>query len=166
MNGTSPEKVRLKKAIMVFLYAALTSDIEAMAQDVGVKRITSFEGTCRMQLVQGMLPCDSKVAWVELRNGRSFLTFTKGGYSFTVSGGNDRQPNLENYFQSIDTLRMLKSGNLEAEDSGMEGECHHRLGKDAKRFFFIRCDVYNRSKGHIYKFHLENIRNFQTQPLG
>jgi hypothetical protein len=157
--------MRLNKAIRGFLFAAFMTSTEAMAQDVRVKRITSFEGTCRMQLVEGMIPCDSKVAWVELHNGRSFLTFMKEDYSFTVSGGNDRQPNLENYFASIDTLRISKSGNLEAEDNSMEGECHFRLTKDTKRFFFIRCDVYNRSKGSLYKFHLENIRNFQMRQL-
>jgi hypothetical protein len=39
----------------------------------------------------------------------------------------------------------------------MEGECHFRMNKEATRFYDIQCDVYNRTKGSIYNFYLENI---------
>ena len=48
-------------------------------------------------------------------------------------------------------------------DGGMEGECHFNLNEDATKFFYIKCDVYNRKKGSYYKFYLENIHNFERK---
>jgi hypothetical protein len=52
-----------------------------------IKDMATFTGRCRFQLVSGFFPCDSKVAYVQLSNGRSFLTFSKGDVSFSLSGG-------------------------------------------------------------------------------
>lgn len=105
------------------------------------------------------LSCSEKVAYTELKNGRSVLSFfVNDNAVFTLSGGKDRQPNLENYYLSIDTLRMKLKDREEAVDHGMEGECHFRMNKSATKFFEIKCDVYNRAKGTIYNFYVENIR--------
>ena len=125
---------------------------------IPLKAITALTGRCRFQLVAGFFPCDAKVAWIELKSGRSVLTFKKGDDMFRLSGGKDRQPNLENYYLNIDTISLLRSGHEEALDHGMEGECHFRMNKSATRFFEIKCDVYNRSKGTMYNFYLEKIQ--------
>jgi hypothetical protein len=49
------------------------------------------------------------------------------------------------------------------EDSGMEGECHFHMNKEASKFFYIKCDVYNRSKGTLYNFYLEDIKSFSRE---
>jgi clan AA aspartic protease (TIGR02281 family) len=123
-----------------------------------------FIGQCRYQIVIGFFPCDDRVAYSVLQNGRSLLFFTvKGETLITLSGGRDRQPNLENYFLSIDTIHMERPNRgdgEEYEDHGIEGECHFRLNRAATKFFEIKCDVYNRSKGTTYSFYLEKIRKF------
>lgn len=131
-----------------------------LAQEAGVTRITSFNGTCSFELVTGFFPCDSKVAWIELENGRAILSFFADKHTFTVSGGSDRQPNLENYYLAIDTLRIMEGAKLIGEDKKMEGECHFRINEDATKFYSIKCDVYNRIKGTMSKFYLENIKTF------
>ncbi|MBP9664972.1 MAG: hypothetical protein KBD94_10140 [Pyrinomonadaceae bacterium] len=46
---------------------------------------------------------------------------------------------------------------MEKSDDGMEGECHFRISKSGKIFYFVKCDIYNRAKGTMYNFYLENI---------
>jgi hypothetical protein len=128
-----------------------------MAQELNVKNLAVFTGQCRLQIVQGFFPCNPKVAYAQLGNGRSLLTFQKDAVVFTLSGGRDRQPNLQNYYLSIDTLRMSKGKGQEAEDRGMEGECHFSLNNGATVFYYVKCDVYNRAKGSMYNFYLEHI---------
>lgn len=125
-----------------------------------IKRITLFNGNCKLQLIKGFFPCDSQMIFTELRNGRSFLTFTKEKNVFGLFGGADRQPNPENYYLQIDAFRIGEGEQTLALDKGMEGECHFRLNKGATRFYSVKCDIYNRSKGSIYNFYLENIVSF------
>ena len=121
----------------------------------------ALTGKCRFQLVEGFFPCDPKVAFIVLANGRSLVTFMKRekgkDYLFTLSGGSDRQPNLENYYLSIDTFRMKIGDADENGDDGMEGECHFQMNKTATNFYSVKCDIYNRAKGTLYNFYLENI---------
>lgn len=122
-----------------------------------VDHLVVLTGDCKMQLVEGFAPCDSKVAFTLLGNGRGFIMFsvTELKSVFTLSGGDDRQPNLENYYLSIDTLRM-KLGDEEVSEK-MEGECHFNINRDGTKFFFVRCDVYNRAKKIFMTFNLEDI---------
>jgi hypothetical protein len=122
---------------------------------IPLKAVTAFTGRCRFQLVAGFLPCDAKVAWFELKNGRSMLAFFNGNNKFFLSGGKDRQPNLEDYYLSIDTLGIqLKGHDDQVADHGMEGECHFRMNKTATRFF----EIYNRAKGTMYNFYVDKIQ--------
>jgi hypothetical protein len=136
-----------------------------VAQDVNVKNLAVFTGQCRLQIVQGFFPCNPKVAYAQLANGRSLLTFQKDATVFTLSGGSDRQPNLQNYYLSIDTLRLNRGKRQEAEDRGMEGECHFSLNNDATVFYYVKCDVYNRAKGSMYNFYLEHITHTDHKRL-
>jgi hypothetical protein len=133
-------------------------------RDIGLKSSVVFYGKCRYQLDQGFFPCDEKVIWNELKNGRMLLSFVTEKVLFHLSGGKDRQPNLENYFISIDTFAMQKMPSQEqVRDQNMEGECYFRLNKDATKFFDVRCDVYDRAKGLGGNFYLESIRKFDRK---
>ena len=148
-----------------------TKRFSAVKKSQSVQKQTSAEssgnhlviltGKCRLQLVEGFFPCDSKVLFAQLANGRSLLTFIKHEkdkeYLFTLSGGTDRQPNLENYYLGIDTFRIKIGDADEISDDGMEGECHFRMNKTATDFYSVKCDIYNRPKGTLYNFYLENI---------
>lgn len=132
-----------------------------------LKSITIFKGSCRLELFKGFFPCEPAVGWFEKKEGGAFLTFIKKENNettiFSVSGKADRQPNLENYYIQIDTFRVYKGGVVQAEDTNMEGECHFQLSSDAKKFYSIKCDIYDRSKpgGVIFKFYLEEIVSFE-----
>ena len=134
------------------------------AGDFGIKYSVIFFGKCRYQLVQGFFPCDEKLIWNALKNGRMVLSFITDKMLFHLSGGGDRQPNLENYYVSIDTFTMQKiPGGEPARDERMEGECHFRLNKDASKFYDVKCDVYDRAKGLGGNFYLEGIRKFDRK---
>jgi hypothetical protein len=132
-----------------------------IGQGVEIKSATAFFGRCRYQLIAGFFTCGNPVAYNVLTNGRSLLSFWSEQAVYTLSGGKDRQPNLENYYLSIDTFRIKPNGKQQARDNGMEGECHFNMNRDASRFFYIRCDIYNRVKGTIYNFYLDRIAKFQ-----
>jgi hypothetical protein len=132
-------------------------------QEGDIKEGVVFFGQCRYQLVTGFFPCGEMVAYTVLKNGRSLLSFWNDKSVFTLSGGKDRQPNLENYYLSIDTFAMKLVGHEEAVDRDMEGECHFRLNKSATKFYDIKCDVYNRAKGSMYNFYLNKIIRFNRK---
>lgn len=131
--------------------------------------LVTLTGKCRLQLVSGFFPCDTKVIFAQLATGVSHLTFvkTENGKKilFTLSGRSDRQPNLENYYLQIDTLNMEGMGDGGVSDNSMEGECHFRMSKTAKNFFFVKCDIYNRAKGSMYNFYLESISKTQRDVI-
>lgn len=147
--------------LLAFLLVLQPSPLPA--QDIDLKRMVVYRGKCHLQLIEGFFPCDGKVFYSLLRNGRTLIAFTKGDHMFTVVGGSDRQPNLENYYVSLDKIIVDKNGKREAQDSNMEGECHFKMNKDATKFYFIKCDIYNRAKGSMYNFYLENISGFDRK---
>jgi hypothetical protein len=133
--------------------------------DSPIRDLAILTGQCRFQLVRGFFRCDDKVVLAQLANDRSVITFIKGNIQFHLSGGHDRQPNLENYYLAIDTVAITNPGEQDAEDRGMEGECHFRMNKTGNKFFFVKCDISNRSKGSMYNFYLENIRTTKHRAL-
>lgn len=127
--------------------------------------IVTLTGKCRLQLVKGFFPCNPKALFMSMPGKGGHVTFVKnqGGKQtiFDLAGHSDRQPNLENYYLSIDTFGILVHGQDLLTDDGMEGECHFRMNKTAKVFYFVKCDIYNRAKGTMYNFYLENITRTQ-----
>ena len=107
------------------------------------------------------------MVYSEFKNGRAELAFSvhsgRDEDLFIVDGGADRQPNLENYFLSIDTFTIMRNGAEVGTDEGMEGECHFNLNKEGTKFFFIKCDIYNRKKGSMYSLYLKNITGFKRE---
>jgi len=124
--------------------------------------MTFFKGNCPMQIVEGYFPCKDAVMWGEYTTGRASIMFFKDNMTFSVSGSGDRQPNLENYFQSIDRIRIMDGQIIKAE-TPMEGECHFHMNQQASVFYFIHCDVYNRQNGTMFNFHLDNISSFDRK---
>ncbi len=148
---------------LAFVWLAMHAlGTSAVAQEKQSNAVTFFAGECRFQILQGFFPCDSGVMWAEFGNGRAQVSFFKEGTAFLLAGGHDRQPDLENYYLSIDTVRVLQKGKPDQTGS-VEGECHFRLNKEGTKFYFIRCDVYNRKVGFIWKFYLDNIKNFDRK---
>ena len=164
MKSRNIEYSKNKKLFcFLYLFFLIFWTTPSFAQEGGPQRIVVYTGDCRFQLITGFFPCDSKVVYTLLKNGRTLLAFMKGEDMFTVVGGADRQPNLENYYVSLDKLIINKGEKVVATDPNMEGECHFRMNRDATKFYSIKCDIYNRSKGSLSNFYLENIRNFKRK---
>jgi hypothetical protein len=149
-------------ASLAFNPIASPADTRKGHDTVRIRGTMIFTGTCTVQLfVDGAKgPCDSKVIFANLTNGRSWFTFSRkfdnGKYfAYTVSGGHDRQPQIENYYLSIDTLRIQLGKEAPAVDTHMEGECHTTFDKMETRD--IECVVYDRSNGLSVTLHLGNI---------
>jgi hypothetical protein len=69
----------------------------------------SFKGTSKYKLVNrtSFFPCDPNVRFENFKNHTSAFSFTvENSTIFVFSGGKDRQPNLENYFLSVDTANL------------------------------------------------------------
>jgi hypothetical protein len=112
-----------------------------------------------LRQAQNCHACDPKVGFVVIGNGRSFVSFSSGKLSLAFAGGHDRQPNLNNYYLSVDTIRMMKGGKQVAVDREMEGECHMTLSDDRDAFYLVHCDAYNRRTNEGHFFHLDNVTN-------
>jgi hypothetical protein len=69
----------------------------------------SFKGTSKYKFVNrtSFFPCDPNVRFENFKNHTSAFSFTvENSTIFVFSGGKDRQPNLENYFLSVDTANL------------------------------------------------------------
>jgi len=134
----------------------------APAQDINLKDIVGGEGDCRLELVKGAGygPCKAGFMFMLFKNGRHALIFSLlDDTVVTVAGAGDRQPRLEDYYISIDRLRIKKPGREEVVDPNMEGECHMRITRDTGTFLQIECDVYNRGRGLGLSARVTNIIN-------
>jgi hypothetical protein len=126
--------------------------------------MASFDGSCKVKIVEGFFPCDNKVTLVQFRSGAGAqLAFAKDNMKFVLSSHRDRQPNLENYYASIDKMEIFKDDAIVASDNRMEGECHLSLNAEATEFYSLKCDIYDRSKGLGFSFYLEDIKSFDKK---
>ena len=124
----------------------------------------SFKGTSKYKFVNrtSFFPCDPNVTFENFKNHRSAFSFTIENSGFFIfSGGKDRQPNLENYFLSVDAAKFGKSG--EGVKGKVEGECHVRLNKNGSEYYDIRCDVFDRKAGITFNFYLTEISGFERK---
>lgn len=113
------------------------------------KTLIRLTGKCQYQLFKelGSIPCSNSIKYGVLPNGRAMFMFGNDKTTYVLSGGEDRQPRLEDYYLSVDTVRILQGGQQVAEDTNMEGECHWRTNKQGNITYEIRCDSYDRAKG-------------------
>lgn len=125
----------------------------------------SYNGECRMKLDSNKAyrACAANVNYTLFQNGRITISFLKDDTSYSISGGSDRQPELENYYVSIDTIHIIKNGERILEDSSMNGECHLKMNKAATKFFSLDCDLFNSNSGVVYRFELQNIKGYKRR---
>ncbi len=128
---------------------------------VAFKHLTVATGDCRFRLKDRYQRCESKAIFMELDNDRGVFTFstTEKGKQviFILSGGADRQPNLENYFLSIDKFRATIDGKFEVEDLPVRGECHIQMQPNTGHFEAIKCDIYEDKMRLDIRFYLDDI---------
>jgi hypothetical protein len=149
----------MKTIFTVFALAAFIGAAPVIAE-THKPVLAVFTGTCSSRLPgvsTKTVPCDSKVSFIVIGNGRSFVRFSSGDMSLAFTGGRDRQPNLNNYYLSVDTVQMIEGRKTVAVDKRMEGECHMTLSDDGSEYGLVHCDAYNRRRGTGFFFHLDNI---------
>jgi hypothetical protein len=156
------------KTLSIFAALVAAVIISPLAAQKGATHVSSFEGHCELTLPNVPTgPCNSGVLWLVMQNGRSIVTFTftddrKRQTTFPLAGGKDRQPNPENYYLSVDTLRT-NFYNTKELVADTEGECHFSLNEPGTRYYFIRCLIYNRRQGITFNFTLNDIQTFETK---
>ena len=121
-------------------------------------------GECKLSLLDNFVPCNSKVVNT-VANGHLSMIFHQDRFVFLLEGLSDRQPNLENYYMSVSQFTILEKNKAIATDTSMEGECHMSLNAEGSELYYIYCDIYDRSKGALFRFHLDNIISTDRQPL-
>lgn len=92
-----------------------------------------------------------------LSNGRVTVSFTVESTVVTMAGGHDQQPDLNHYTLFVDSMRINNGAKELAHDPNMEGACKFLSNDDGSVFYEIHCDVYDREKGMMSKFYLDDI---------
>lgn len=137
----------MKKILTALMLAASIGAAHAQGRPT---ILAAFEGTCKCKLIAGWFPCSPKVGDSALPNGRSFVQFEAEDKQFAFSGGYDRQPDINDLFLTVDTVRILRGGRQLAIDDRMEGECHLVFNDDASAFESVHCDAWDRAKGRSH----------------
>jgi aspartyl protease family protein len=129
----------------------------------------TFKGTCKYKFVNrdNFFSCNPSVSFTHFKNLTSNYEFTAHfagakGAIFVFEGRSDRQPNLENYFLSIDKVKFgATSGKTVTKgvQGPVEGECHMTQNKEGTEYYEIKCDAYDRKIGFEFNFYLTNIRS-------
>ena len=123
---------------------------------VGFKYMVQFTGECHFN----DQPCDAKVALMQLYNGRAFVQFSQDATKYGLSG-KDWQPDAENYFLDIDTLRVFKGGDF-IRSAKLQGVCRFQLSADASVFYLVVCDTHDAAaNGTRYVLRLDHITETQ-----
>jgi hypothetical protein len=141
------------KAIACAIVFTLVSAF-AMAEDTDWKSVARITGQCKYKLFREVpyVDCDPNILYGALSNGRVVFIFTSTSpgrkTTYTLSGGSDRQPRLEDYYLTIDKFRMmLTRPQPETVEVPYEGECHMHSDKSGLRISLLECDGYNRQTG-------------------
>ena len=137
---------------------AVTEDVPAAPED-RQSVVAVFDGTCTATS-QVLSNCDSKATFIVIGNGRSFVGFISDQLVFSFNGGHDRQPDLNHYYLSIDSVRMMNGTTKVFEDLSVEGECAMTVSDDGNKFYTVHCTAHNQQKEE-YSFRLDNISTTQ-----
>ena len=137
-----------------------------------VEYVVSFKGTCKFKFLNrdSFFPCDPLVLFTNYKTHRSAFTFTAQDSTtvFVFEGGKDRQPNLENYYLSLDTAKFGESekdaqGTIKGAQGQVQGECYMHMNGNASEYYEIKCDALDRKSGLEFNFDLTNIVSFEKQ---
>ena len=105
------------------------------------------------------LPCQGDVLY-RLEDGGAAIVFRTASTLFILTGRGDRQPNLENLYQRINSVAVVQNDEVQFRENDFEGECHIHLRADAKQFYSLKCDVFNRKRGQFFGLQLTKIHSF------
>jgi hypothetical protein len=146
---------------------ALTLATPAMAQEApNWKILVRITGQCQYKLFREVpfVDCDSDLRYGVLPNGRAMYIFSSQNHGtfYTLSGGADRQPRLEDYYLTIDTFRMMPKGKQDYSVP-YEGECHDHSDKSGREIRLLECEAYNRQIGMGTSLRVTNARVVSVQ---
>lgn len=155
------------RAVSIFVALIASLVASPLAAQTAPAHVTSFEGECEFTLPNAPTgKCNAGVLWLIMGNGRSIVMFSfandRQKTTFSLAGGKDRQPNPENYYLSVDTLRTTFYDKKEIV-TDTEGECHFGLNAAGTRYHSIICLIYNRRQGITFNFSLNDIQTFETK---
>ena len=112
------------------------------------------------------MPCDPVVTLIHYKKNVSVYEFSvnKSETVFRFEGDKDRQPNLENYYLSVNKAMfgVVHGNEIDGSQGHVEGECHMRQNADGTVFYDIKCDVYDRRTGMSFNFVLSDISDFHV----
>ena len=157
-RSASPSRVmRTLKATMLclaLLQAAMVLT-RAQAEEQGpskmLRMLGMLDGNCVAKLQGVKFECGGRVSWMLLANGRAVITFFSADdkFSFNLAGGGDRQPALNDYYQKIDTVRIMKGEKITYENKRAKGECYFRVSDDGRTVQKLKCEVSEKSRNHV-----------------
>lgn len=144
------EKVAALLGMALLLTATALPSVRAEEGDQGLRMLGVLDGTCVAALQEVKFECSGHVFWMLLSNGRAVITFFSpdGNSAFTMAGGGDRQPTVNDYYQKIDTVRLMKGETFSYENKRANGECYFRLSDDAKTVEKLKCEVSEKNRSH------------------
>jgi hypothetical protein len=116
---------------------ALTLATPAIAQEApNWKILVRMTGQCQYKLFREVpfVDCDSDLRYGVLPNGRAMYIFSSQNHEsfYTLSGGADRQPRLEDYYLTIDNFRMMTKGNKNISVSTRENATIIRTSREGR----------------------------------
>jgi hypothetical protein len=153
-DAVSPLHVKGKVAALLGLALLLTATALPSAQaeegGQGLRMLGFLDGTCVAGLQEVKFECSGRVSWMLLSNGRAVITFFSpdGKSAFTMAGGGDRQPTVNDYYQKIDTVRLMKGETISYENRRANGECYFRVSDDGKTIHKLKCEVSEKNRNH------------------
>jgi hypothetical protein len=125
------------------------------------KILVLITGQCQYKLFREVpfADCDSDMRYGVLPNGRAMYIFSSQNHQtfYTLSGGEDRQPRLDDYYLTIDTFRMMMQGKQDYSIP-YEGECHQHSDKSGNQINLLECEAYNRQMGMGTSLRVTNAR--------
>lgn len=118
-----------------------------------------FKGKCSYAIDNNthLSDCNDKALYTLYKEGGYSLLLSSAGLSYVLGGNSDRQPTLENYYTNIKTINILKGNELIETRNNLNGECHMKMNKQATRFYFIHCEIYDPEKRQTLKYFLNDI---------
>ncbi len=142
---------RRLKAIFLLLAIFASTSTDATAQ-----QIVEFRGNCTFTLNDTEIKrCDPIMTYVNYNTlGIEFIFFVKDR-AFVFLGSGDRQPNIENYYLSINEMKFGPPRRLDSRK--VEGECRMKFNRNLKTPIFVDCLSFSRASGEKFHFKLRNV---------
>ena len=149
-------------ALPIVLCAASTPALAQEAKN-NIRDSLSFDGKCKIQVVDASVPCNGGAALFHLVNDRTVIFFGSPAGMFAVSGGLEADADGGRRLP-IDTMRLKIGDHDEMVDSNMEGECRIAIARETGKHQSIRCDVRDKVKKAKFSFYLTDISASESKP--